>query len=253
MALKGGLYKALLQKTGSQQTMSRWAQLIDDKFGPMSPDEARLVMAHEFGIKLADYGISPELQDRVRSLRVSGASLDAALGREAPGQSPKPTNSVSAVPQTLQDPAAAKPATPAVVYASRNLHPLLTQKTRKLFTSGNRAEAVAAAMRSVNNRVKRMSKLPQLDGVKLMNKAFSEQSPALQLNDLSTETGRSEQSGLRSLLVGGMSALRNPPVHEDEWEHDGDVDVTLECLGFASLMHRFLDRCDQYMAESDSS
>ena len=82
MALKGDLYRALLQKTGSQQTMSRWASKIDDKFGPMSPDEARLVMAHEFGIKLADYGIAADVQDRVRTLRASGASLAAI--REPP-------------------------------------------------------------------------------------------------------------------------------------------------------------------------
>ena len=250
MALKGDLYKALLEKTGSPQTMSRWALQLDREFGPMSPDEARLVMAHGFGIRLADYNIPADIQDRVRSLRASGASLAAV--REH-GESSEARASMKKPSATEGEKAAPiKELTPAALYASRNFHPQIPPRVRGLFTSGHRAEAVSAAMRSVNNRVKRISELQNLDGVKLMHRAFGEKLPALQLNDLSTETKRNEQNGLRSLLAGGMSALRNPPVHEDEWEHDGDVGVTLECLGFASLMHRFLDQCEDYMADAES-
>ncbi|MCH8852901.1 MAG: TIGR02391 family protein [Planctomycetes bacterium] len=251
MALKGDLYKALLQKTGSQQTMSRWASMIDDKFGPMSPDEARLVMAHEFGIRIADYGITKDVQDRVRTLRASGASLAAVRDHR---ESSEPTANADRPSTTESAKAGAITGlTPAALYTNRNLHSLISQRVRKLFTSGNRAEAVSAAMKSVNNRVKRLSGLTDLDGTDLMNKAFSDKSPALRLNARSTPTEKNEHGGLRFLLAGGMLALRNPPVHEDDWQHDGDVDLTLECLGFASLLHRFLDRCEQYMAESDLS
>lgn len=253
MALKGDLYKALLQKTGSQQTMSRWASMIDDRFGPMSPDEARLVMAHEFGIRLADYGVSKDMQDCIRTLRASGASLAAVRERSESPDTNAGAGSASEGDLVSANSGAITPLTPAALYTSRNFHPLLTQKTRKLFTSANRAESVAAAMRSVNNRVKRMSGLKNLDGTDLMHQAFGPQSPRLVLNELSTRSEQSEQEGLRFLLVGGMMALRNPPVHEDDWEHDRNIALTLECLGFASLLHRFLDGCEQSKPDGDSS
>ncbi|MEX0787047.1 MAG: TIGR02391 family protein [Dehalococcoidia bacterium] len=202
-------------------------------------------MAHEFGIKLGDYGVSEEAQAEVRSLRASGASL-AAIREHGESEASRPARSAQSGPREASA-NQVRPPTPAAIYSSRNFHSHLPPRVRRLFTSGHFAEAVAAAMRSVNNRVKAMSGL-SLDGKGLMNAAFSQQSPVLQLNALSTTTEQNEQEGLRFLLAGAMSALRNPPVHEDEWQHDRDASVTLECLGFASLLHRLLDQCEQYTA-----
>ena len=81
-----------------------------------------------------------------------------------------------------------------------------------------------------------------------MVQAFSEQTPELRLNDMSDTTERDEHNGLRFLMTGAMLALRNPRVHEDTWQPDSNVDAALDCLAFASLLHRFLDRCESHAA-----
>lgn len=52
------------------------------------------------------------------------------------------------------------------------------------------------------------------DGSILINKAFSAQQPLIKINDLSTETERSMQEGIRFLLSGMYSLYRNPRNHD---------------------------------------
>ena len=248
MAIRDTLYRALLKKTGSQQTMSRWAMLLAQEFGPMSPDEARLVMAHDFGIKLGDHGVPEAVQERIRTLRASGASLsNIRQGRQGASTSTAPTGDLSPATES-RELDGVKPMTPATQFLSRNFHEEVVKRSRRLFSSGHRTEAISAAFRSVNNRVKRLSGIKGLDGVKLMNQALSDQSPALRLNDGSDTTELDEQQGLRYLMVGATLALRNPRVHEDDWPPDRNVNAALECLAYASLLHRHLDRCQEFEA-----
>ena len=50
------------------------------------------------------------------------------------------------------------------------------------------------------------------------------------------------------MMQGAMVGIRNPRAHEDRWEHDDDAVQVLELLGFASYLHRCLDRCESNAA-----
>lgn len=244
MALKGPLYQALIKKVGSPQTLSRWALRLIQDCGPMTQDEARLVIAHDLGLRLEHFGVGHEALERVRILKASGATVAAH------SQGTSTTSEKSRLPAARTGRAAhdngSKPRTPAAEFSDRRFHEDVVRSSRRLYSSGHRTEAVSAAFRSINNRVKSISGLKILDGTKLMNQAFGEQNPLLQLNAISNVTEKDEHSGLRSLMAGAMLALRNPRVHEDIWQPDADADAVLECLALASLLHRYLDRCEGY-------
>ena len=52
-----------------------------------------------------------------------------------------------------------------------------------------------------------------IDGVPLMQRAFSPNKPILKFNDLSDQSDRDEQMGFMSLFSGAVSGLRNPRAH----------------------------------------
>ena len=54
-----------------------------------------------------------------------------------------------------------------------------------------------------------------IDGSPLMQQMFGGDSPGIQLTDLSTQTGRSLQSGYKDLFVGVIGVIRNPIHHEN--------------------------------------
>jgi uncharacterized protein (TIGR02391 family) len=93
------------------------------------------------------------------------------------------------------------------------LHPRVEEVAASYVRSGYRAQAVFEVMKAVANRVRDLSRL-DVDGVSLMNAAFSANSPRLDLGD-STVTGRDVHNGYRSLFVGAMQAIRNPLAHEN--------------------------------------
>jgi len=114
----------------------------------------------------------------------------------------------------------------------------------KLFRDGH-AAAVFEAARALNNRVKAMSGLAT-DGAGMMGDAFNDKKPSLVVADLSTQTGKDEQSGYRFLFMGSQQASRNPAAHEPFGQMDDDE--AFELLGLASHLMRKLDavigRCD---------
>ncbi|MSQ61427.1 MAG: TIGR02391 family protein [Dehalococcoidia bacterium] len=104
---------------------------------------------------------------------------------------------------------------------------------------------------ALNNRVRKLSDLTE-DGQSLMNKAVG-RDPVLKMSALKSDTERNEHEGLRFMLAGSMSALRNPSTHDDNWTWDKDMNRCLESLGLASLLHYYLDRCEEYRASTNST
>lgn len=245
MTIKGDLYQAILEKSNkSPATISRWAADLIEKHGPMTADEARLVIAHEFGVDLNKYPVSPEQLDKVRTLRSSGASLASvqqrAGGPEQPASTERGDSSTTA---QAYNP---RPMTPAALFHSRGFHPAVAASSKRRFVNGHRSDAIRATFQAVNNRVKKLSGLHGRDGQALMGQAFTDDDPPLQMTNLATQSERDEHAGARLLMMGAMTGLRNPRAHEDGWEPDNDEHYVLECLAFASLLHRFLDRCEEY-------
>lgn len=98
------------------------------------------------------------------------------------------------------------------------IHPQIAEVAGKRFDSGEYADAVLAAFKAVNNRVKAHYKRAigvELDGTALMQKAFARDPQVIRLGELDTVTGADIQDGYRFIFAGSMSAIRNPKAHDE--------------------------------------
>jgi uncharacterized protein (TIGR02391 family) len=118
------------------------------------------------------------------------------------------------------------------------LHPEVRAVAERYVVSESIEVGIFEAFKAINNRVKDVTGL-DLDGVALMNKAFSDANPAIVLADLSTQTGRNIQAGFRFLFAGAVQGLRNPDAHEQF--RPLDPEEGFEALAFASMLMRRLD------------
>lgn len=121
------------------------------------------------------------------------------------------------------------------------IHPEVTRVARSRFESGHYADSVEAALKEVNSVVKRKVKDAtgqEPDGNRLMERAFSSTSPVIELDDLSTESGKNIQSGYQRLFSGAMIGVRNPQAHENVVI---DANRAMHFLFLASLLMHKLD------------
>lgn len=124
-------------------------------------------------------------------------------------------------------------------FETRNIHPDLPPRVRKLFDDGHWEESVFKAFKFIESEVKRISGLAGKTGYALMMDAFNEASPDIQLNTLATESQVDEQKGFKFIFAGAATGIRNPRGHEVEM---GDTpDEALDYLALASLLLRRLD------------
>ena len=104
----------------------------------------------------------------------------------------------------------------------------------------NYFHAVLEAIKGVANRIRELSDLTS-DGAELINKAFSVKAPLLAINDLSTETEKSEQKGFINILVGIFGAIRNPTAHAPKILWPITEQDALDIFSMVSFIHRKLD------------
>ena len=138
-------------------------------------------------------------------------------------------------PQNNEHPAAPTSGHP---FDMRDIHPRVSEKARSLFDDGHYAQATFEAFKLVENEVRQASKLSQ-GGFPLMMAAFSEKSPKIRLNKMSSRSETDEQQGFKVIFAGAMLAIRNPRGHEVGVAESPDE--CLEHLGLASLLLRRLD------------
>lgn len=123
-------------------------------------------------------------------------------------------------------------------FESRNIHPDLPPRVRRLFDDGHWEESVFKAFKFIESEVKRLSGLTKT-GFALMMDAFNEDNPKVRLNALSSESEVDEQKGYKFMFAGAAAGIRNPRGHEVEV---GDTpDEALDYLALASLLLRRLD------------
>lgn len=122
-------------------------------------------------------------------------------------------------------------------FESRNIHPALPAKVKKLFDDGHYSQATFEAFKFVDKEVARLSKQSE-SGFKLMMAAFSDASPLLKLNGCASTSEKNEQKGFQFLFAGSILAIRNPRGHEYAI-HDSP-DECLDHLALASLLLRRL-------------
>ena len=123
-------------------------------------------------------------------------------------------------------------------FDDRNIHTRIQSTSKKLFDDGHYAPATFEAYKLLDKEVAALAKLSE-SGVKLMMKAFSEQSPLIRLTDMSTTSEKDEQEGYKFIFSGTVMAIRNPRGHE----YDVKESPT-ECLDHLSLASLLLRRLE---------
>ncbi len=124
-------------------------------------------------------------------------------------------------------------------FETRNIHPDLPAKVRRLYDDGYYPEAAFEAFKYIEKEVKRISKLSRSTGNGLMMAAFNEQTPVVHLNGMATDSDKDEQFGYRYMFAGAQSGIRNPRGHETDLTDSPDL--CLDHLSIASVLLRKLD------------
>jgi uncharacterized protein (TIGR02391 family) len=192
-------------KTGAISALaSSIVETIRDAFGGESA-EYREHQYHDIWGGPMGMGMSPEAvargreQGKTETLTMLGSLVDRLKERREDFQGD--TSSAS---------------TTAIAAAWTLLHPKVRSIAQDRFLAGHYADAVEAAMKELTNSVKAIVRQrggDDLDGVPLMQTAFSAKNPLIVLADLSTATGKDMQRGYMDLFSGAVAAVRNPKAH----------------------------------------
>lgn len=126
-------------------------------------------------------------------------------------------------------------------FDERNIHPLVEAVSKRLFDDGHYPQATFEAYKLLDKQVQRLAASND-SGKVLMMKAFSEVSPVIRLNSLTTQSERDEQEGYKFVFAGSIMAIRNPRGHEV-----GLKDSPSECLDHLSLASLLFRRLEERM------
>ncbi len=121
------------------------------------------------------------------------------------------------------------------------IHPQIISVSKSRFDDGYYADAVEAAFKEINIRIKKIFKErkgEEKDGVKLMQSTFSVQNPVIKIGDISTETGRDIQQGYLEMFSGAIRGIRNPKAHNNQVISKADA---VRKLHFASMLMYKID------------
>lgn len=122
-------------------------------------------------------------------------------------------------------------------YSNLDLHPEIARAASGLYHDGHYANAIEDAVKALNALVRLRSRI-ELDGVALMQTAFSPKNPVLRFNDMIDQSDRDEQQGFMMMFAGAVAGLRNPRAHKLIKD---DPERALEFIAFVSLLAKLLD------------
>ena len=99
------------------------------------------------------------------------------------------------------------------------IHPSISEVSKKRMKDGYYADAVEAACKALNARVRDIvidQTGEELDGAKLMQKAFSPSNPIIRIASPAAKSGQDTQQGYMNIFSGVMTGIRNPKAHDNE-------------------------------------
>ena len=135
-------------------------------------------------------------------------------------------------------------------FDSRHLHKDIVRVSRALFVDGHFAQAITDAVKCVAIKVQDVSGLTGESEPRLIDLAFDEQNPAIQLADYPIDKrnrdltfgekgAKNDQAGFKFIFKGVFLAIRNEKAHNIIVQED--TDKALEYLGLMSLLLRRID------------
>jgi uncharacterized protein (TIGR02391 family) len=125
----------------------------------------------------------------------------------------------------------------------RGVHADVLRFCRAELVQGNYFHAVLEAAKSVAQKIRDRSGLTS-DGAELVDEAFGigkKPYPVLAFNALTTDSERSEHTGLMNLMKGFFGTFRNPTAHTPRIVWKITEQDALDMMTVASLLHRRLD------------
>lgn len=128
--------------------------------------------------------------------------------------------------------------TKETAYPLEILHPLIQGVSEGLFKDGHNAPAIFESAKALEVHVKKKVG-SNASGDDLMNLVFNADNPIIRINELVTDTDKSEQRGLMYLMKGVVAFIRNPKGHEVVFQEDKDR--TFEYLCLLSVLAKVID------------
>ena len=122
----------------------------------------------------------------------------------------------------------------------RGVHPDVLAFCRTELVADNYFHAVLEAAKSIFDKLRALTESSD-DGAALVDKALCGAAPFLAINDLATDSERSEQTGFANLIKGVYGMFRNPVAHEARIKWQMPKEDAEDLLSLASLIHRRLD------------
>ena len=124
----------------------------------------------------------------------------------------------------------------------RGVHGRVLQYCNEELLKENYFHAVLEATKSLAEQIRQLTNLKE-DGTALYDKAFSTSAPYLVLNNLQTESEKSQQKGFCLMLKGINSMVRNVTAHTPKIKWIIEEDEAIDILTTISFLHKNLDNC----------
>lgn len=124
---------------------------------------------------------------------------------------------------------------------NRGVHPDVLLYCKAEWLQENYFHAVFEATKSIAAKIRALTGHPG-DGAPLIQAAFGGPNPPLAINELKTDSDRSEQSGFLNLLIGIFGTVRNPLAHNPKLDWAMNEQDALDILTLVSLVHRRIDQ-----------
>ncbi|MBN2572702.1 MAG: TIGR02391 family protein [Ignavibacteriales bacterium] len=122
----------------------------------------------------------------------------------------------------------------------RNVHQDVLRFCKAELLQDNYFHAVFETTKSVADKIRDLAGLTS-DGNELIDSVFAINNPILIINNLTTETEKSEHKGFANLLRGFFGMFRNTTAHSPKIKWSINEIDALDIMTLASLFHRRLD------------
>jgi uncharacterized protein (TIGR02391 family) len=131
----------------------------------------------------------------------------------------------------------------------RHLHERVRDRVKTYYENKQFGHAASEGVKIFCEIIRDLTGL-DIDGIKLVSKAFSDKPPHLQLNGLATESERNIQEGQGHLSRGVIAGFRNPISHGPMDSLVPALFSELDCLNILSLVSYLVTRLDNAKVNS---
>jgi uncharacterized protein (TIGR02391 family) len=144
-------------------------------------------------------------------------------------------------PATNLDEAIARANRLQYLLENRAVHPDVLLYCKAEWLQENYFHSVFEATKSIAAKIRSLTGHPG-DGAQLVQAAFGGSNPVIAINNLKTDSEKSEQSGFLNLLIGIFGTVRNPLAHNPKLDWAMNEQDALDILTLVSLVHRKIDQ-----------